>query len=161
MTDVPDSATDQVADTSTLDGAAPAGDPELAALVRASLERRPTTRGRCRSDPDRRRRDARARGGHVADLRARRRCRAGRAARGRRGDGDTAARPRRRRSLALRFGVAFVLGFLLAVSISGGVLYAWGQQYEGRVLPGVRIGSTDLGGLTPDQAAAAIASAYA
>ena len=53
------------------------------------------------------------------------------------------ARPRRGRSLALRFGVAFVVAFLLTVGISAGVLYAWGQQYEGRVLPGVRVGSTD------------------
>ena len=70
------------------------------------------------------------------------------------------ARPRRRRSLALRFGVAFVLGFLLAAGIGAGVLYAWGQQYEGRVLPGVHVGSTDLGGLTREQAEAAIANAY-
>ena len=70
------------------------------------------------------------------------------------------ARPRRRRSLALRFGVAFVLAFLLTVGIGGGVLYAWGQQYEGRVLPGVRVGSTDLGGLTREQAEAAITNAY-
>ena len=55
----------------------------------------------------------------------------------------------------------FVLGVLLAVGIGNGVLYAWGQQYDGRVLPGVRIGSTDIGGLTRDQAAAAIAQAYA
>jgi vancomycin resistance protein YoaR len=75
-------------------------------------------------------------------------------------DGEPAARPRRRRSHVLRFGGAFVLGFLLTVAISGGVVYAWGQQYEGRVLPGVRIGSTDLGGLTREQAEAAIANAY-
>ena len=72
----------------------------------------------------------------------------------------SSARPRRRRSLALRFGVSFVLGFLLAAGIGAGVLYAWGQQYEGRVLPGVRVGSTELGGLTREQAEAAIASAY-
>ena len=47
------------------------------------------------------------------------------------------------------------------MGIGTGVLYAWGQQYDGRVLPGVRIGSTDIGGLTRDQAAAAIAQAYA
>jgi vancomycin resistance protein YoaR len=75
-------------------------------------------------------------------------------------DGETPAPRRRRRSLVLRFGVAFVLGFALAVSVGAGVLYAWGQQYEGRVLPGVRIGSTELGGLTRDQAGAAIAEAY-
>ena len=75
-------------------------------------------------------------------------------------DIEPAARPRRRRSLALRFGVSFVLGFVLAAGIGAGALYAWGQQYEGRVLPGVRVGSMDLGGLTREQAAAEIANAY-
>ena len=75
-------------------------------------------------------------------------------------DGEPPARPRRRRSLALRFGVSFVLGFLLAAGIGAGVLYAWGQQYDGRVLPGVRVGSTELGGLTREQAEAEIANAY-
>ncbi|HTG41851.1 MAG TPA: hypothetical protein VK697_09600, partial [Methylomirabilota bacterium] len=75
-------------------------------------------------------------------------------------DGEPTARPRRRRSLALRFGVSFVLGVLLVVGAGVGVLYAWGQQYDGRVLPGVRVGSTELGGLTREQAAAEIANAY-
>jgi vancomycin resistance protein YoaR len=74
--------------------------------------------------------------------------------------GEPPARPWRRRSLALRFGVSFVLGFLLAVGIGAGVLYAWGQQYDGRVLPDVRVGSTELGGLTREQAEAEIANAY-
>ena len=75
-------------------------------------------------------------------------------------DAELPARPRRRRPLALRFGVAFVLGFLFAAGIGAGVLYAWGQQYDGRVLPGVRVGSSELGGLTREQAEAAIANAY-
>ncbi len=75
-------------------------------------------------------------------------------------DGEPPARPRRRRSLALLFGVSLVLGFVLAAGIGTGVLYAWGQQYDGRVLPGVRVGSTELGGLTREQAEAAIANAY-
>ena len=75
-------------------------------------------------------------------------------------DGESATQPRRRRPLALRFGVAFVLGFLLAGGVGTGVLYAWGQQYDGRVLPGVRVGNTDLGGLTREQAEAEIAKAY-
>ncbi len=75
-------------------------------------------------------------------------------------DGEPPARPRRRRSLAFLFGVSLVLGFLLAVGTGAGVLYAWGQQYDGRVLPGVRVGSTELGGLTREQAEAKIASAY-
>ena len=74
--------------------------------------------------------------------------------------GEPAARPRRRRSLAVRFAVSFVLGVLLAIGIGAGALYAWGQQYEGLVLPGVRVGSTELGGLSPEQAAAAIDDAY-
>jgi len=75
-------------------------------------------------------------------------------------DGEPTARPRRRRSLALRFGVSFVLGVLLTVGAGVGVLYAWGQQYDGRVLPGVRVGRTELGGLTREQAEAEIANAY-
>jgi len=75
-------------------------------------------------------------------------------------DGEPPARPRRRRSLAFRFGVSFVLGFLFAIGAGAGVLYAWGQQYDGRVLPGVRVGSTELGGLTRVQAEAEIANAY-
>ncbi len=75
-------------------------------------------------------------------------------------EGEPPAPPRRRRSLAIRFGVAFVLGALLAVGVGAGGLYAWGQQYDGRVLPGVRVGNTDLGGLTREQAEAAIADAY-
>ena len=76
-------------------------------------------------------------------------------------DDEPPARPRRRRrSLALRFGVSFVLGFLLAIGVGAGVLYAWGQQYDARVLPGVRVGSTELGGLSREQAEAAIATAY-
>ena len=50
---------------------------------------------------------------------------------------------------------------LLTVAIGGGVLYAWGRQYDGRVLPGVSVGSTELGGLTREQAEAKVASAYA
>ena len=75
-------------------------------------------------------------------------------------DGEPATRPRRRRSLVLRFGVSFALSFVLAVGIGAGVMYAWGQQYEGRVLPGVRVGSTELGGFTREQAEAAIGEAY-
>jgi vancomycin resistance protein YoaR len=69
------------------------------------------------------------------------------------------AKPRRRR-LAIRFGAAFVVGFALTVGIGTGVLYAWGREYDGRILPGVRIGTTDLGGLTREQAKSTIGSAY-
>ncbi|HET9085510.1 MAG TPA: VanW family protein [Candidatus Limnocylindrales bacterium] len=73
----------------------------------------------------------------------------------------TGPRPRRRRSLALRFVVAFVVGFALMAGIGGGVLYAWGREYDGRILPGVSVGSTYLGGLTREEAASTLASAFA
>jgi vancomycin resistance protein YoaR len=75
-------------------------------------------------------------------------------------DAESPARPRRGRSLALRFGAAFVVGFALTAGIGTGVLYAWGREYDGRILPGVRVGSTDLGGLTREQAESEIGSAY-
>ncbi len=69
--------------------------------------------------------------------------------------------PHRGRSLALRFAFAFLLGVILVVGIGAGAIYAWGQQFDGRVLPGVHVGTTDLSGLTRDEAQAAIAKAYA
>ena len=75
-------------------------------------------------------------------------------------EGAPTAPHRRRRSLAFRFGVAFVLGFVLSVGVGAGAIYAWGQQYDGRILPGVRIGNTELGGLTREQAEAEIANDY-
>jgi vancomycin resistance protein YoaR len=74
--------------------------------------------------------------------------------------GETPAAPRRGRSLAFRFGASFVMGVLLALGVGVGALYALGQQFEGRILPGVQVGSTDLGGLTREGAEAKIASDY-
>jgi vancomycin resistance protein YoaR len=68
---------------------------------------------------------------------------------------------RRGSSLGLRFAIAFLLGVTLVVGAGGGALFAYGQQYTGRVLPGVRVGNTDLSGLTPDAATRALADAYA
>ncbi|HET7472341.1 MAG TPA: VanW family protein [Candidatus Limnocylindrales bacterium] len=76
------------------------------------------------------------------------------------GDLEPPARRRRGRSLVARFSAAFVLGVLLALGVGVGALYAWGQQYAGRVLPGVHVGGTELGGLTREEAEAKIASAY-
>jgi len=173
MTDLPNAAADRAANASTPDGETFAGDPELAALVRpktpagdpelAALVRRDAP-----PDDDATTVDTSAPGEPtdvapadpwplsepgvdavpVLPLAAAVT------------DGDPQAPPRRRRSLALRFGVSFVVGALLAVGIGVGVLYAWGQQYDGRVLPGVRVGSTELGGLTREQAGAEIANAY-
>ena len=66
----------------------------------------------------------------------------------------------RTRHLLRRFVLAFVLGLLAVLVIGIGALYAWGRQYDGRVLPGVRVGSTDLGGLSREQAESKIANAY-
>ena len=44
---------------------------------------------------------------------------------------------------------------------SGAALFAADASYEGRVLPGVRVGGTDLSGMDRGQAAAALKAAYA
>jgi vancomycin resistance protein YoaR len=132
MTDLAKTAADPVAHASTTDAETPAGDPELAALVRPVAP--PDA-----ADPSL---VALVIPPSVVT------------------EGEPSVAPRRRRSLAFRFGISLVLGFLLALGVGAGALYAWGQQYDGRVLPGVRVGSTELGGLTREQAAAEIATAY-
>jgi vancomycin resistance protein YoaR len=67
----------------------------------------------------------------------------------------------RSRSLAAKFAIAFLLGVVLVVGVGSAGLYAYGQQYTGKILPGVRAGGVDLSGLTPEAATAAIADAYA
>ena len=66
----------------------------------------------------------------------------------------------RRPSARLRFAVAFLVGLVLALGLGTGALYAYDQQYTGRVLPGVAVGDVDLSGLTPDAARAALQGAY-
>ena len=147
------SAADRAANASTPDGETPVGDPELAALVRRDAPRDDADASTSVGDPE------------LAAL-VRRNSEPG-------VDADTAlfpvaavtadelpARHPRRRSLFLRFGVSFVVGFLLTVGVGAGALYAWGQQYDARVMPGVRVGSTELGGLTREQAEKEIANAY-
>ena len=178
MTDLPNSAADRADNASTHGGETPAGDPELAALVRrdappgdgdpslaALVNPRPTVSSAVPATPaagapaqgepiDTAPADTSPTSETVFDAAPVLPVAAAAT------DWQPPARPRRRRSFALRFGVSFVLGFILAIGVGTGVLYAWGQQYEGRVLPGVRIGSTDLGGLTREQAEAEIANAY-
>ncbi|HSG85058.1 MAG TPA: VanW family protein [Candidatus Limnocylindrales bacterium] len=67
--------------------------------------------------------------------------------------------PRRPR-LALRFGVAFIAGILVALLLGTGAIYAYDRQYDGRVLPGVQVGGVDLGGMDRDEAIAALEAAY-
>jgi vancomycin resistance protein YoaR len=68
---------------------------------------------------------------------------------------------RHRSSARIRFGVAFLVGLLAALALGVGALYAYDQQYNGRVLPGVRVGGTDLSGLSPIDARAALERQYA
>ncbi len=70
------------------------------------------------------------------------------------------ARPNRRPSARLRFGVAFLFGLVVTLGLGAGALYAYDQQYTGRVLPGVTVGGVDLSGQTPDQAQTSLATAY-
>ena len=68
---------------------------------------------------------------------------------------------RRRSSVALRFGIAFLVGLIAAMALGAGALYAYDQQYVGRVLAGVSIGDVDLSGMTEAEATAALTTAYA
>ncbi len=71
--------------------------------------------------------------------------------------GITTADPPRH-SVRLRFFVAFLVGLLLAMAGGVGALYAYDQQYIGRVLPGVRVGDVDLSGLDAAAARRAVAN---
>ncbi len=72
-----------------------------------------------------------------------------------------AVTPTRRPRIWLRLLTGFVLGLALVVALSGAALFAADASYEGRVLPGVRVGSTDLSGMDREQATAALETAYA
>jgi vancomycin resistance protein YoaR len=71
------------------------------------------------------------------------------------GVAETGRRPGR-----LRFAVAFLVGLLLATVVGVGAMYAYDQQYVGRVLPGVRIGTVDLSGLDAAVAGERLREAY-
>jgi vancomycin resistance protein YoaR len=62
--------------------------------------------------------------------------------------------------LRTRFLVAFVVGLLAVLGVGVGALYAYDQQYQDRILPGVHVGEVDLSGLSPDEAAARLQAAY-
>ena len=59
-----------------------------------------------------------------------------------------------------RLLVAFVVGLVLALAAATAALLAWDLGYEGRVLPGIRVGTTDLSGLERAAATAALEQAY-
>jgi vancomycin resistance protein YoaR len=66
----------------------------------------------------------------------------------------------RRTSMRLRFALAFGTGLVFTLLLGVGALYAYDQQYTGRVLPGVRVGTVDLSGLTPRTAASRLLETY-
>ncbi|MBA2382072.1 MAG: VanW family protein [Chloroflexi bacterium] len=66
----------------------------------------------------------------------------------------------RRRRLLPRILLSFVFGLVAVLAVGVGVLYAYDQEYQGRILPGVHVGDLDLGGLTPEAAAAKLHIAY-
>ena len=68
-------------------------------------------------------------------------------------------RPRHRAKV--RFAVAFLVSLLVGLVLGAGALYAYDSEYTGRVLPGVSVGGVDLSGLTPEEAAARLESAFA
>jgi vancomycin resistance protein YoaR len=59
------------------------------------------------------------------------------------------------------FLAAFAIGLFAVLLLGAGVLYAYDRQFEGRILPGVHVGSVDLSGLSPDDARARLSAAYA
>ncbi|MCI0584420.1 MAG: VanW family protein [Chloroflexi bacterium] len=60
-----------------------------------------------------------------------------------------------------RFAAAFTFGVLGVLAVSAGALAAFESSNNGRILPGVHVGSVDLSGLTPSEARAALNDAYA
>jgi vancomycin resistance protein YoaR len=66
----------------------------------------------------------------------------------------------RRPSARLRFSVAFLIGLILTLGLGVGAMYAYDQQYAGRVLPGVQVGSVDVSGLSAEAARTKLLGAY-
>ena len=75
-------------------------------------------------------------------------------------DTAPAAGGSRRTSMLVRFTLAFGVGFVVTLLLGVGALYAYDQQYTGRVLPGVHVGTVDLSGLTPPSAASRLLETY-
>jgi vancomycin resistance protein YoaR len=70
------------------------------------------------------------------------------------------AAPKKRRVWS-RVVAGTLLGALAALALTSGLVLAADQQYEGRILPGVRVAGTDLSGLDPDQATEALTTSLA
>jgi vancomycin resistance protein YoaR len=68
--------------------------------------------------------------------------------------------PRSGARILRRVLIAFLAGLVLSLAAAAAALLAWDLGYEGRVLPGVRVGTTDLSGLDRAAATAALEQAY-
>ena len=68
------------------------------------------------------------------------------------------AAPRSRRGLVVALGSLAAVA--VALTVASGALYAWDAGYQGKVLPGVSVGTTSLAGMDRTQAAAAVEAAY-
>ena len=66
-----------------------------------------------------------------------------------------------RPSARLKFLVAFLASLIVALAVGAGAIYAYDQQYQGKVLPGVWVGDVELGGLDREAARARLTDAYA
>src|SRR4051794_33890072 len=73
---------------------------------------------------------------------------------------DTAVVSSRSHRLLPRFALAFLLGLAAILALGAGALYAYDQQYIGRILPGVRVGDVNLSGLDAAAAAATLHARY-
>lgn len=68
-------------------------------------------------------------------------------------------RPMRRPSIPVAIG--FVLGLLGTLFIAGAVVFGLWRAYDGKIMPGVRVGTVDVSGLTREEAIAKLSSEYA
>ena len=68
--------------------------------------------------------------------------------------------PRKGARVWPRLLIGFLVGLVLALSAAAAALLAWDLGYEGRVLPGIKVGTTDLSGLDRAGATAALEGAY-
>jgi len=73
---------------------------------------------------------------------------------------DPAATGTRRPRTRLAFAAAFVVGVVAVLGASVAALAAWDASYEGRILPGVRVGGVDLSGLDRAAAGRAVEAAF-
>lgn len=59
-----------------------------------------------------------------------------------------------------RIAGGFVFGLVAVFALAAGAFLAFEAQYQGRILPGIAVGTVDVSGLAPDEAAARISLGY-